>query len=241
MELWSMACQAFDTDSMGKMLLQGTLIIVPIHDEWPHAAGVLKNLRSRFPNILVIDDGTSERALKCFCKASKIDYIELPFNLGVWPAIQIGFRYALVKDYTYVVTFDGDGQHLPEEAEKLITQLDLGYDIVVGSCLERGGFLKKTCWLILRMLSGVEICDVTSGFRAYGRSAFQRFAQAEQADLEYQDLGVLLLAKKWGLKSTEVSTRMSERLGGRSKVFPGAKLILYYLLTTLVSMAIKWR
>jgi len=226
---------------MDKILLQRTLIIVPIYDEWPHVAGVLEDLRSRFPNIVVIEDGASDEALKSFCKASKIDYIALLFNLGVWPAIQIGFRYALLKGYECVVTFDGDGQHLPEEIEKLIATLDLGYDIVVGSCLERGGFFKKTCWLILRKLSGIEICDVTSGFRAYGRNAFQRFAQADYSDLEYQDLGVLILAQKLGLKCTEVCTIMSQRLAGRSKVFPGTKLVLHYLLSTLVSMAIKWK
>jgi len=236
-----MACQACDSDSMDRMLLRKTLIIVPIHDEWPHVAGVLENLRSRFPNVLVIEDGASEKALKSFCRANEIDYIASLFNLGVWPAIQIGFRYALLKGYSFVVTFDGDGQHLPEEVEKLIAPLDSGCDIVVGSCVERGGFLKKTCWLVLRKLSGIEIHDVTSGFRAYGRSAFQRFAEAEQADLEYQDLGVLLLAQRWGFNCTEVCTRMSERVAGHSKVFPGTKLILHYLMTTLVSMAIKWR
>jgi glycosyltransferase involved in cell wall biosynthesis len=238
---WSMVCQPCDTDSKDRILLQKTLIIVPVHDEWPHVAGVLEDLRSRFPNIVVVEDGASEEALKSFCKARRIDYIALLFNLGVWPAIQIGFRYALLKGYDAVVTFDGDGQHLPEEIEKLIAPLDLGYDIVVGSCLERGGFLKKTCWLILRKLSGIGICDVTSGFRAYGRSAFQRFAQTDHADLEYQDLGVLILAQRLGLNCTEVCTRMSERLAGCSKVFPGARLVLHYLLTTLVSVVIKWR
>jgi glycosyltransferase involved in cell wall biosynthesis len=236
-----MVNHAGDPGSMDEILLQRTLIIVPIYDEWPHVAGVLEDLRSRFPNIVVIEDGASEEALRSFCKANKVDYIAFLFNLGVWPAIQVGFKYALLKGYDYAVTFDGDGQHLPEEIEKLVAPLNLGYDMVVGSCLERGGFLKKVCWLILRKLSGIEIGDVTSGFRAYGRNAFQRFAQAEHADLEYQDLGVLILARKLGLKCTEVPTMMSTRLAGRSKLFPGTKLVLHYLLNTLVSMVIKWR
>jgi hypothetical protein len=226
---------------MDRALLKETLIIVPIYDEWPHVAGVLENLRCFFPNILVIEDGPSENALKEYAKENHIEYVSSLFNMGAWSAIQIGFRYALRKGYRRVVTFDGDGQHLPEEVEKLITQLDLGYDIVIGSCLDRGGFLRKTCRLVLKKLSGVEIQDLTSGFRAYSRRAFQRFAQVDEANMEYQDLGVLLLAQKWGLKCSEVHTRMGERLAGQSKVFPGLRFILHYFLTTLVSMATKWR
>lgn len=230
-----------DPDPIDEKLPQRTLVIVPIYDEWPHVAGVLQELRSLFPNIVVIEDGASEEDLKDFCKANRIDYIAFPFNLGVWPAVQVGFKYALLKGYDYAVTFDGDGQHLPEEIEKLIGPLNRGYDMVVGSCLERGGFFKKMCWLILRRLSGVEIGDVTSGFRAYGRDAFQSFARSDHADLEYQDLGVLVLARRLGLKCTEVCTMMGARLAGRSKLFPGARLVLHYLMNTLVSMVIKWR
>jgi hypothetical protein len=226
---------------MDPILFQETLIIVPIYDEWPHVAGVLDNLRSHFPGILVIEDGASGESLKNYCKTKKIEYLPVLFNLGAWSAIQIGFRYALLKGYKHVVTFDGDGQHLPEEVEKLITQLKLGYDIVIGGCVERGGFFRKACWLMLRKLSGIEVNDVTSGFRAYNRSAFQRFAQFDQLSLDYQDLGVLLLAQRWGLKCSEVPIRMGERLAGHSKAFPGIGLILQYLVTTLVSLAIKWR
>jgi hypothetical protein len=189
----------------------------------------------------VIEDGASGKALKDYAKNNRIEYISVLFNLGAWSAIQIGFRYALLKGYQNVVTFDGDGQHVPEEIEKLIAQLRLGYDIVIGSCLERGGFLRKTCRLVLRSLSGIEVYDITSGFRAYSRCAFQRFAQVDQANLEYQDLGVLLLARRWGLRCSEIDIRMSERLAGESKIFPGMTFVLRYLLSTLVSLAIKWR
>jgi|WetSurMetagenome_2_1015567.scaffolds.fasta_scaffold11028_6 glycosyltransferase involved in cell wall biosynthesis len=226
---------------MDRTLPLETLIIVPIYDEWPHVAEVLENLKSLFPSILVIEDGPSGDALKHFAKENNIEYISSLFNMGAWSAIQIGFRYAMRKGYPQVVTFDGDGQHLPEEVGKLLNELSLGYDIVIGSCLERGGFLRKTCRVALRKLSGVEIHDLTSGFRAYTRRAFEKFAQVDQANLDYQDLGVLLLARKWGLKCSEVHTRMGERLAGQSKVFPGIRFILRYLLTTLVSTATKWR
>jgi glycosyltransferase involved in cell wall biosynthesis len=226
---------------MDRSLLDETLIVIPIYDEWPHVADILDDMKDRFPNILVIEDGVSDDELKRYSECNTIEYISVLFNLGAWSAIQIGFAYATIKGYKYVVTFDGDGQHLPDEIEKLLMQVILGYDIVIGGCTERGSFFRKICWIILRKLSNIDIYDITSGFRAYSRLAFQRFAQFDQLDLDYQDLGVLLLARKWGLNYCEVPTRMGQRLGGHSKVFRGTRFILQYLLTTLLSVTIKWR
>jgi len=202
---------------------------------------VLDGLRVLCPHILVVEDGASEAVLRDYSREKHIDYIPLPFNMGAWAAIQTGFKYAVERDYEYVVTFDGDGQHLSEEIPTLLTFLDQGYDIVIGSCPARVGVMRKTCWLILRKLSGLKVNDVTSGFRAYRRKAFERFAQFSHVNLEYQDVGVLLLANRWELKIGEVCIRMSERLGGKSKVFPGIRSITKYFLVTLVSVLIKWR
>lgn len=222
-------------------VLEETLIVVPIYDEWPHVISVLDGLRELCPHVLVIEDGATESSLRDYAMSSHIGYVPLPFNMGAWAAIQTGFKYALAKGYKKVVTFDGDGQHLPEEILKVLAPLDHGYDIVIGSCVGRAGFLRKTCWLILRTLSGLKIDDVTSGFRAYGWRAFERFAQFSHVNLEYQDVGVLILANRWGFKLGEVRIQMSERLGGRSKVFPGIRSIAKYFLVTMVSVLIKWR
>jgi glycosyltransferase involved in cell wall biosynthesis len=223
------------------MNFQETLIVVPVYNEWPHVMGILDELKALFPHIVVIEDGSSKRLLKEDLKSKNIEYICLPFNLGSWAAIQTGFKYALLKGYQYVVTFDGDGQHLPGEISGLLEMFDKGYDIVIGCCPERVGVLRKTCWFILKKLSGIKVQDVTSGFRAYNRKAFKRFAEFSQANIEYQDVGVLLLAHSFGLNIAEVSTPMRCRIGGKSKVFPNMTSIAKYFLITLVSILVKWK
>lgn len=223
------------------MSLQECLIIVPTYNEWPHIVSVLEGLAVLCPNILVIEDGASDPDLRHFTTSNNIHYISLPFNMGAWSAIQTGFKYALARNYRCVVTFDADGQHLSEEIPKLIDYLESGYDIVIGSCVSRAGLLRRVCWTILKGLSGLKVDDVTSGFRAYSRRAFERFSQFSHVNLEYQDVGVLLLAGRLGLEVGEVNIQMSARLGGRSKIFPGVQSIAKYFLVTLVSVLVKWR
>lgn len=224
------------------MNFQETLIVVPAYDEWPHVMGVLEELRALFPHVLVVEDGADDdRFLKKALKEKDIEYICLPFNLGSWAAIQTGFKYALLKGYRSVVTFDGDGQHLPEEIPHLLDLLEQDYDIVVGGCPGRVGFLKRSCWFLFRRLSGLQVCDITSGFRAYNRKTFRKFADFDQISIEYQDIGVLLLAGKFGFKVGEICTRMRDRMGGKSKVFPDMRSIAKYFLITLVSVLIKWK
>jgi len=219
-----------------------TLIVVPVFNEWPHAMGILEELRDRFPHILVVEDGSSRRLDRKELKNKGIHYLCLPFNLGSWAAIQTGFKYALIKGYDYVVTFDGDGQHLCEEIPALLQgACQENLDIAVGSCAERASRLRKACWVVLRRLSGVTIEDVTSGFRAYSVRAFKKFAEFSEANIEYQDIGVLLLARRFRLRMGEVPVRMQSRRGGESKVFPNLSSVARYFLITIVSILVKWR
>ncbi|HEC92019.1 MAG TPA: glycosyltransferase, partial [Candidatus Atribacteria bacterium] len=64
-------------------------------------------------------------------KKLKVETISLPFNMGTWSAIRVGFKYALDKDYDQVITIDADGQHIPNDIPKLLNGLRKGFDIVI--------------------------------------------------------------------------------------------------------------
>lgn len=209
------------------------LILVPVYNEWPHLLPLLQDLRRHFPEILVVDNGSHDKSFLSRLREAGFEYLSLPFNLGHWSAIQSGFRYALLKGFDNAVTFDGNGQHVPEEIFKILNGVEKGYDLVIGENNDRGGFLKKGCWKILRGLSGIQVTDFTSGFRGYSRRAMREFTQPMLINLEYQDLGVLLVAQRKGLRMTEVHVRMRERFSQKSKVFPTLTSVLRYLLVTL--------
>ena len=209
------------------------LILVPVFNEWPHLLPVLQNLKAHFPDILVIDDGSDDKSYLNLLKKEGFEYLSLPFNLGHWCAIQTGFKYALTKKFDGVITFDGDGQHLPEGALRIVPGLEQGFDVVIGRDNERGGLSKKFCRGILNRLSGLEISDFTSGLRGYSRAAMDQLTHGSFLNLDYQDLGVLFMAKKKDLQIMEVPVRMETRQGAKSKVFPNLASVMRYLFITL--------
>ena len=144
-----------------------------------------------------------------------------------------GLQIRLAKKFDGVITFDGDGQHLPEGALRIVPGLEQGYDVVIGKDNERGGWSKKFCWGFLNRLSGLDISDFTSGLRGYSRTAMGHLIHGSFLNLDYQDLGVLFMAKKKGLQLMEVPVRMETRLGEKSKVFPNFSSVMRYLFITL--------
>ena len=209
------------------------LVLVPVFNEWPHLLTVLQNLRNHFSDILIIDDGSQDKSYLSLLQKEGFEYLDLPFNLGHWCAIQTGFKYALVNEFDGVITFDGDGQHLPEGALRIVPYLGQGYDVVIGKDNDRGGLSKKFCWGILNRLSGLEISDFTSGLRGYSRAAMGHLTHGSFLNLDYQDLGVLFMAKKKNLRLIEVPVKMETRLREKSKVFPTLTSVVRYLLITL--------
>ncbi|MCG6877896.1 MAG: glycosyltransferase family 2 protein [Deltaproteobacteria bacterium] len=209
------------------------LVLVPVFNEWPHLLPVLQKLQVHFSNILLIDDGSEDKSYLGLIKEEGFQYLDLPFNLGHWSAIQTGFRYALVNEFDGVITFDGDGQHLPEGALQIVPFLEQGYDVAIGGDNSRGGWTRKFCRGILNRFSGLDISDFTSGLRGYNRAAMGHLVQGAFLNLDYQDLGVLFMAKKKGLQLTEIPVNMETRIGEKSKVFPNLASVVRYLFITL--------
>lgn len=209
------------------------LTLVPVYNEWPHLLYVLRDLRNYTPEILVIDDGSYDKSFLAHLREEGFNYLSFAFNLGHWNAVQAGFRYALHKNYPAAVTFDGDGQHLAEELYKLAAQLRLGCDLVIGGNHARGGFSRRMVRVMLKTLSGLDVVDFTSGFRGYSRRAMQSLIDPSFSNLEYQDLGVLFMARQKGLRMLELPVRMKARVGKKSRVFPGFPAMLRYFMITL--------
>ncbi len=215
------------------------LAIIPVYNEWPHLLPVLSGFRRLFSNILVVDDGSTDKSYLAELDTHGYEYLNFPFNFGHWNAIQAGFRYALAVGFEGVITCDGDGQHLPEEARKIGPYLEQGYDVVIGEDNTRGNLTKQVCRRALSALSGLKIRDFTSGLRGYSRPAMETLLQEPFLNLDYQDLGVLFMAQQQGLKMVEVPVRMKERAGEESKVFPSLTSIFRYLIITLTFILVK--
>ncbi len=155
-------------------------IIIPAKNESAALGLFLESLRGQFQaaEIIVVDDGsgdqTSEIAIAAGCRV-----VRHPYSKGNGAAIKTGARHA---SGDILVFMDGDGQHRPEDIARLLAKLDEGYDMVVGARVSRksqaglhraaanGLYNRFASWM-----TGHEVLDLTSGFRAVKASLFKRF------------------------------------------------------------------
>jgi hypothetical protein len=135
---------------------------------------------------------------------------------------------------------DADGQHEAESLSLLVRPiLEEQADVVIGSCTERGSALRQIAWKLMRKVSGLQLEDLTSGFRIYDRRAIRRLASWQATLLEYPDVGVLAMLKASGIRIKDVEVSMLPRQHGISRIFYSWTSVFYYMAYTLLLGAIK--
>jgi glycosyltransferase involved in cell wall biosynthesis len=219
---------------------QPILVLIPARNEGHTVAEVVQDAREALDlQVVVIDDQSTDDTAAA-AQSAGATVLRLRQRLGAWGAIQTGFRYAIKHGYRLVVTMDADGQHQAEFISALLAPvLSHRADVVIGAHPERGSRARHAAWSAFRIVSGLWIRDLTSGFRAYNREAVRLLASDRASLLEYQDLGVLLLLRHAGLRIVETPTPMKPRMSGHSQVFSSWAKVAVYLLHTGILCSIK--
>jgi glycosyltransferase involved in cell wall biosynthesis len=154
-------------------------IIIPAKNEEVSLDILLPRLKQTFPNaeIIVSNDGSTDNTEQV-CKKYNVKVITNIYNLGNGGAIKAGAR-AATKD---VLAFlDADGQHKPEDLQRLLHKYDEGYAMVVGA-RDLGTHAGKRRllgnvfynWLASKVV-GHKIPDLTSGLRVVTAKHFREF------------------------------------------------------------------
>lgn len=223
-----------------------TLIIIPVYNEERSIGEVIDSAKKHYPeaDILTVIDGATDNS-SLIAKEKNIFVIDLPYNLGIGSAMQIGFQFAKLKNYDIAVQVDADGQHDPQFILDLIQALmNRGLDMVIGSRFYsdsnyRAPFARR---LGIRLFSGIlsmivnqRVSDATSGFRAINKRTITLFSENYPED--YPEVESILLLYKLGFKFLEMSVKMSQRKGGRSSITPLKSV--YYILKVMLSIFIS--
>lgn len=154
-----------------------TCIIIPAYNEETTIQSVLIGLIRLRYSIIVVNDGSTDSTAKLAAEFP-ITLLNHLCNLGQGAALRTGIEYALgIRETRYIVTFDADGQHDPEDIERLLGALIQGkYDIVLGSRFIDGGdslnipyqkrILLNLATLFTRLTTHLKISDTHNGLRA---------------------------------------------------------------------------
>jgi polyprenyl-phospho-N-acetylgalactosaminyl synthase len=121
-------------------VLGDTWVVMPVYNEAAVVAGVVERALGVFPNVVCVDDGSSDgSAVEAWGAGAHL--VRHPVNLGQGAALQTGITYALSRPgIRYVVTMDSDGQHRPEDAAAMVAVARSGAaDVVLGSRFLNGG------------------------------------------------------------------------------------------------------
>jgi glycosyltransferase involved in cell wall biosynthesis len=221
------------------------LIIIPIYNEEESIISLLHDLKTNYRDwdILVVNDGSTDRSGELVERSGLAHVVHLPFNLGIGGCVQTGFRYAAKMAYDICVQVDGDGQHPADKIRELADIVLSGdADVAIGSRFNRKnkGFKTspfrrvgiKLFEFLSYFLIQQRITDHTSGFRVYNRKTFVFLAENYPSD--YPEPEVIVLLGKNGFILKESFTQMKERQGGVSSISLAKGP--YYMLKVMLSM-----
>jgi glycosyltransferase involved in cell wall biosynthesis len=185
-------------------------VIVRCYNEALVVGDVIRGLRKVFPNVVGVDDGSSDTSAEEMASAGA-RVVRHAVNLGAGGALQTGLQFALLDHgAAYFLCFDADGQHRVEDAASMMDRIRAEkMDILIGSrFLGRAENMPATRKLLLRagrvferLTSNVKLTDAHNGLRVFSRTF------AAQVDLTMSDMAyaseLLALIAKSGLPYAE--------------------------------------
>ncbi len=184
--------------------------VIPAYNEAEVIKQVVNSISNMVDEVIVVDDGSSDQTF-CLAIESGAKTLRHFLNRGQGAALQTGIDFALRMGADIIVTYDADGQFIPEEIEKIIKPLLLGEcDICLGSRFlddkSKIPKIKKTVLkfavLVTRIYTGLSVTDTHNGFRALSEKA-ARLIIIKQDKMAHAS-EILEQVKKHNLKFKEI-------------------------------------
>jgi dolichol-phosphate mannosyltransferase len=213
-----------------------TLVIIPTYNELENLPIIVGRVHVALPevHVLIVDDSSPDGTGKladelALADPDRVHVMHRTVKDGLGAAYLAGFAWGLNRQYSVLVEMDADGSHAPEQLSRLLDAVDAGADLVIGSRYVSGGtvrnwpkrrmVLSKTANTYSRVLLGVDIHDITAGYRAYRREVLEKIDLAAVDSKGYCfQIDLTWRAINNGFKVVEVPITFTERELGVSKM-----------------------
>jgi len=222
---------------------QGLSFIVPVYNEENLLADAIGKLKSALSHIqipheiIVVNDGSDDNTLKTAQDINGIRIISHDFNRGYGSAIKSGIKHSR---FEWVGIIDADGTYVVDRLPGLISEMQAGYDMVVGSREDMYAgdglvrkILRRIFIFMLKLLISSDIADPNSGFRLFKRDMVSRFYNLLCGKFSFTT-SLTIAAKGEHLKIRYIPVAYSPRLG-KSNIRYKRDLfyILYYIILNM--------
>lgn len=165
------------------MSLEDVCVLVPAFNEAGTISRTITDLRQAFGRVVCVDDGSNDGTAE-LGRAAGATVLRHVVNQGQGAALQTGFDYVLRHtDARLVVTFDADGQHLVDDAVRMVQRArDTHADVVLASRFTghteqmpgtRRLVLRAGLWFT-RLTTGLDVTDTHNGLRVLNRTALSK-------------------------------------------------------------------
>jgi len=211
------------------------LLITPTYQEAQNIEEFLRRAREGLPaaDILVVDDnspdGTADVADAAAIVLGQIEVLRRPAKAGLGNAYRAGFAIGLARGYDVLVQIDADLSHDPAVLPSLISCLERGADLAIGSRYVPGGSIPN--WPARRralskygnaytgFMLRTGVADATAGFRAYKAEVLRLIDYAATRSKGYGfQIETAYRVAKTGSKIVEVPITFTDRVRGHSKM-----------------------
>jgi dolichol-phosphate mannosyltransferase len=216
-----------------------TLVAIATYNEFENLPRLVEEIIRHSPGVelLVVDDnspdGTGRWCDQFSTVESRFHVVHRAGKLGLGTAIVEAIRYAVEKDFDFLVTLDADFSHAPNDIPGMIQGMNgsggVGVDVMIGSRYVPGGAVEGWPWKRLlmsrfvnaysRFWLNLKARDCSSGFRCYRMEVLKRVPWDRMRSRGYSFLEELLwMLTRAGARIAETPIVFVNRRHGESKI-----------------------
>lgn len=215
-------------------------IIIPVYNEEKMIGQTIEGLKKELSKlnleyeIIAVNDGSTDKTKKILDEILGIQTIHHPYNKGYGASIKAGAAQAQSE---WILTFDSDGQHRPEDIQKLF-KASSGFDMVIGAregyqgpIIRRPG--KRVLRWVAEYLVKKKIPDLNSGLRLIKKEYFVKYFHLLPSGFSWTTTTTLAFLKD-GLNVNYAPIKINKRQGGKSLVRPADALRMFLLILRII-------
>lgn len=203
---------------------QKIIAVIPALNEERTILDVLRGVKQYVDEIILVDDGSMDKTAE-IARQEKVVVLSNNENKGYERSIDCGFALAAERGATIILTFDADGQHSPDDIEKIVEPILKGHaDVVVGM---RGSYPRITEHLFAMIAKRkANITDPLCGLKAYHINVYNDIGYFDrnssigvQFVFSAKKKGYRIVQRAISIKKREDASRFGKRIEANWKIF----------------------